>query len=68
MGTAYEKLVEKLGEAGAREEMKRRAARSSRNTQGTGYFAQLAKTEEGREKLKELGRTYGRKKNDGSSI
>lgn len=66
MPTAYEKLVERLGEEGAREEMKRRAANSTRNSKGTGGFAYLKKHNP--EKLKELGKLYGRKKNDADSI
>lgn len=63
MGNAWEKLVERLGEEGAREEMRRRAAKGPGNRTGNSYFAVLKR--ENPEKLKELGRKYGRsKKND----
>lgn len=61
MPSAWEKLVADVGEDEARAEMKRRADLSSRNKRGTGGFAFMAKTNP--EKLKQLGKTYGRKKN-----
>lgn len=61
--TTWLNLVEKYGsEEAAREEMRRRAALSSRNKKGTGGFAHMAKTDPDR--LKQLGKQYGRKKQD----
>lgn len=62
MPNAWEKLVEKLGEDGAREEMRRRAAKGPGNRTGNSYFKVLK--EQDPEKLKEFGRKFGRKKND----
>lgn len=65
MPSAYHKLVERVGEEEARAEMKRRANKSSRNARGTGGFAFLKKHDP--EKLKQIGKTYGRKKSNADS-
>lgn len=66
--TPYEALVAKLGEAGAKEEMRRRAALSSRNSKGTGGFAYIKKHDPERLKTISLKGLEARRKNESDSL